>query len=410
MKKNMLAILTLLFATVTTASAFDLTVGTSASGTITFQVNGANVITANEGDAVTINIAPSSGYVVTSVTAEAYTSWNSARAASIDMLASVELTKSAENQYTFKMPRADVEVNATYEIQINTEAEEAKDETKYVSNVKLDMKLAEGETPTTVAGVTTIPVVIENIEIPAQTDATASAPKEITVIVSGTIQVGNNVFVVKEIKADAFKSSEPTAVVTKVVLPETEQPLKIAAGAMKPNGKVIEVETPLTLLDDYALMASLKENFLAKKISATVQAPNRYWSFSSGVDVQVPEGISVYRAFSENGTVRILPIDEANETKVVKANNGVLLSCDNGVGGNAYEIVAKPGGQKSGTTPATTDAASYAGNAMVPVIQATNYAAGGFYILKNNVFHTIAGNTSKVPACKAVFSLDKANQ
>ena len=88
----------------------------------------------------------------------------------------------------------------------------------------------------------------------------------------------------------------------------------------------------------------------------------------------------------------------------------MLLACDNGVGGNAYEIVANPGGQESGTVPATTDADSYAGNAMTPVIKAANFAASECYILKDNVFHTIAGNASKVPACKAVFSVAKGNR
>ena len=67
-----------------------------------------------------------------------------------------------------------------------------------------------------------------------------------------------------------------------------------------------------------------------------------------------------------------------------------------------------PGGQESGTKPATTDAKSYESNCLVPTIEATNYEAGQYLILKNNEFHSIAANASKVKACKAVFSKTKA--
>ena len=195
--------------------------------------------------------------------------------------------------------------------------------------------------------------------------------------------------------------------VTKVILPDTEEALTVEDGAMKPDGKPIDVQTPLALLDDYALMNAMKENYEANKVTAKATAPARFWTFSSGVDVLVPEGVTVYRAFNDNGNIRILPIEEANASGIIKANNGVLLSCDEMKGGKAYEFVANPSGPKSGTTPATTDACSYEGNSMVPVIEAKNYASGQYLILKNNEFHTIANNNSKVPACKAVFDINK---
>ena len=218
--------------------------------------------------------------------------------------------------------------------------------------------------------------------------------------------MGNNVFVVREIKADAFKTNDANVKVTKVILPDTEEPLTVEAGAMKPDGQPIDVQTPLALLDDYALMNTMKENYEANKVTAKATAPERFWTFSSGVDVVVPEGVTVYRAFNDNGNIRILPIDEANQSKIIKANNGVLLSCDEMKGGKAYEFVANPSGPKSGTKPATTDACSYEGNSMVPVIEGKNYATGQYLILKNNEFHTISAN-GKVPACKAVFDINK---
>ena len=370
-------------------------------GQVTFLVNGTSTETAAEGQTVTVSIAPDGGYIVTSVSNLCTTSWGGARAASMDMLNSVEMTKVNDNTYTFTMPRADVDVTVVYDIQIPTEADETKDESKDVPGVKLDMEPAGA--PETIGGITIIPVAVTAIEVPQQATQT-----EITVVVNATTQVGSNIFAVKEIKADAFKTTaESKAIVTKVVLPETAQPIDIEAGAMKPNGKPIDVETPLYLLDDYSLMASLKENYEAIKITSKATAPERFWTFSSGVDVQVPEGVTVYRAFTDGGTIRILPIDEANESKVIKANNGVLLSCNEMKGGKAYTFVANPSGPKSGTPVATTDANSYGNNNMEPVIESKNYASGQYLIVKNNEFHTIANNNSMVPACKAVFNKNK---
>ena len=405
--KKIFSILALALAAMTAsakvAESYKLTVGKSEKGTVMFLVNGSEVDAAAEGTTVTMEITPEGGYVVKEVTNSLYTDWNSARAAStIDITTSVEMKKVSDNRYTFTMPRACVEVNVEYDIEIPTPAEDKKDEEKEVTDVKMDMQPAEGEAPTTdpTTGITTIPVDITGVEVPQ------TAPQEIVIEVAASTQVGNNVFVVREIKADAFKTNDENVKVTKVILPDTEAPLTVEAGAMKPNGAPIDVQTPLALLDDYALMNTMKENYEAKKVTAKATAPARFWTFSSGVDVKVPEGVTVYRAFTQDGDIRILPIDEANQSKIIKANNGVLLSCDELKGGKAYEFVANPSGPKSGTKPATTDAKSYEGNSMVPVIEAKNYATGQYLIMKDNQFHTISAN-GKVPACKAVFDINK---
>lgn len=376
----------------------DATATADKHGQVTFLVNGTSTETAAEGQTVTVSIAPDGGYIVTSVSNLCTTSWGGARAASMDMLNSVEMTKVNDNTYTFTMPRADVDVTVVYDIQIPTPAEDPEDEKKEVTDVKMDMEPAGA--PEHVGEITIIPVSITGIEVPAM------APQEIAIEVAAQTQVGNNIFVVREIKADAFKTNDAGIKVTKVILPDTEEPLTVEAGAMKPNGQPIDVQTPLALLDDYALMNTMKENYEANKVTAKATAPARFWTFSSGVDVVVPEGVTVYRAFNDNGNIRILPIDEANQSKIIKANNGVLLSCNEMKGGKAYEFVANPSGPKSGTKPATTDACSYEGNSMVPVIETKNYATGQYLILKNNEFHTISAN-GKVPACKAVFDKNK---
>jgi hypothetical protein len=388
-----------------TASAeagFDLTVGKSEKGTVMFLVNGSEVKTAAEGTAVTMEITPEGGYVVKEVTNSLYTDWGGARAQAIDITTSVEMKKVTDNVYTFTMPRANVEVNVTYDIEIPTPAEDKKDEEKEVTDVKLDMQPAEGEQPQhdPETGITTIPVDITGIDVPE------TAPREIVVEVAASTQVGNNVFEVREIKADAFKTNDANVKVTKVILPDTEGALQIEAGAMKPDGAPIEVQTPLALLDDYALMQPLKDNFEGKLITATAQAPQRFWTFSSGVDVLVPEGVTVYRAFMQDDAIRTLPIEMANASGIIKANNGVILSCNSMTGGAEYTFVANPSGPKSGTTPATTDANSYEGNSMVPTIVGTNYPEERYLMMKDNEFHTMSAN-GEVPACKAVFDKEK---
>lgn len=407
--KKIFSILALALAAMTASAeaGFDLTVGKSEKGKIAFLVNGTEVKSAAEGAAVTMKITPDGGYVVKEVTNSLYTDWNSARAQAIDITTGVEMKllsvmKDAQGIYTytysFSMPRACVEVYAEYDIEIPTPAEDKKDEEKEVTDVKMDMEPAGA--PETVGEITTIPVSITGVEVPA------TAPQEIVIEVAAQTQVGNNIFKVREIKAGAFKTNDANVKVTKVILPDTKEPLTVEAGAMKPDGQPIDVQTPLALLDDYALMNTMKENYEAKKVTAKATAPERFWTFSSGVDVIVPEGVTVYRAFMQDGAIHTLPIEMANASGIIKANNGVLLSCDEMKGGKAYEFVANPSGPKSGTTPATTDACSYEGNSMVPTIVGKNYPVGRYLMMNENEFHTMSAN-GEVPACKAVFDTNK---
>ena len=309
---------------------------------------------------------------------------------------------------------------------VDVEATETGDEEKEVEDVTMVMKVAEDaadkvttetreiinpETGTKEeVQVTVIPIVLESINIPAGAETA-----EITVTVPNEIIDGNVLYKVTEIKADAFKKKEgDNTVVTKVILPETDEPLKIEEDALKPDGNLLDVVTPLQLLDDYSLDSNLKDNFEANKISAYVTAVNKYWSFSSGVDCVLPAGVTAYIATwdAEFKTPRIVPLEEEqlklkDGRRGIKANNGVLIA---GEKDNTYEIVASPGNQESGTKPATEDADSYEGNCLVPTIEAKNYEAGKYLILKNNMFHTIKSNASKVKACKAVFSMEKANK
>ena len=217
--KKIFSILALALAAMTAsakeAESYKLTVGESEKGKIAFLVGGSESETAAEGTAVTMEITPQGGYVVKEVTNSLYTDWNSARAQAIDITTSVEMKKVTDNVYTFTMPRANVEVNVTYDIEIPTPAEDKKDEEKEVTDVKLDMEPAGA--PQSVGEITIIPVSITGVEVPA------TAPQEIVVKVAAQTQVGNNVFLVREIKDNAFKTNDQNVKVTKVILPDTEE-------------------------------------------------------------------------------------------------------------------------------------------------------------------------------------------
>ena len=266
--------------------------------------------------------------------------------------------------------------------------------------------------------VTVVPVSLESIIIPQQVGASATDKQGLVVTVPAFVVSadGLTIYEVTAIKANAFVSNEPTATVTTVVLPDTEEPLTLEEGAMNTgNNDAMKVVSPLQHLDDYALDNALTKSYQALKVSAIVTPPNRYWSFSCGVDVVVPEGVNVYTCHVNNGKeVEIKQIEDNLLTvggkRIIMANNGVLVACTDGTGGNAYEIVANPGRQETGTKPATNDAKSYGlDNLLEPVIESKNYAASDYYVLVENEFHPILFNNSKVPACKAVLKYTGAS-
>ena len=182
--------------------------------------------------------------------------------------------------------------------------------------------------------------------------------------------------------------------VTDIYLPETDEPINIEAGALKiDDTHVATVHVPLPLLDDYANMPGLKDNFEADKIQAMAKAPNKYWTFSCGVDVKVPDGVKVYTCQLNNDKTAVVINELTDEVLggVIKANNGVLLSSATG----EFPFVV-------GHASAKEVGKSYENNLLEPVLKATNFASGEYYVLKDNEFHPILSNNSKVPVCKAV--------
>ena len=394
-----------------TASAktggYALTKAANAHGTTTIKVGDAEATEAEEDATVTVIVTPQEGYIVAAVSGRLYTTWGGAKTRGegvpVGQMIAATKVKDTENTYTFKMPASNVEVNVTYTEAIKAESKEADNEDKKVEGVTVTVTPSPTEEPKVEDGVLIIPVVVTGSNVPAnQSDITVIIPGE-TVSTDGKTKI-----VVTNIAADAFATDATTGTrVTTVVLPETEEPIDIADGAMKDDERLINVVTPLSMLDDYALMPALKDNYEASKISATATPKNKYWTFSSGVDCTLPDGVSAYIATYESGQIRIVALDEANTSKVIKANNGVLLACTNDKGGDNYTFTANPGNQVSGATIAKTDANSYEGNCLVPVIEGMHFD-GNYMILMGNQFFNINPNIdTKVPPCKAVLSKAK---
>ena len=228
-----------------------------------------------------------------------------------------------------------------------------------------------------------------------------------SVTIPTTFTSNGKTYTVVGISANAF-ANVPN--LTDVYLPDTEEPLEIAEDAIPAS---VTVHTTLAQLDDYALMPSLSESFKAGKIMTTVTAKNRYWTFSSGVDVYVPDGVSVYIVRErDNAAVTIVELSDNDLTvggqRIIKHNNGVLISSE----GNdtPYDLVACGRRMSSGSAISTDDFKDYGSmNCLDPVIVPTHYDTG-YYFLKNNEFYSIQEESEdvKVPAGKAVLYLRQA--
>ena len=245
-------------------------------------------------------------------------------------------------------------------------------------------------------------VVTDEDKKEVQIDGITASPNAGSVIIPSNIEG----YTVTSIASNTFADK---TFVTDIYMPDTEKPIKIDKDALKIDDEHIAwIHTPLALLDDYALMLELKQNFEALKVVATVTPVNKYWTLSCGVDLIMPDGLSIYICELKNGVeVQITEIKEdqfvIDGKHILKANNGVLVFCKNERGGDQYDLIANPGRQVSGMTPAIYDAKSYgSNNQLEPVIESKNYSPEGYYVLKNNEFYAIADDDSKVPACKAV--------
>lgn len=244
---------------------------------------------------------------------------------------------------------------------------------------------------------------IKGIKIPE-----TEKDKEINLTIPATCTVDGVTYTITEIAANALEDAENLC---NLYLPDTEEALTIGDNAIPAT---TTIHTSLALLDDYALMPSLGGNFSNDKVMTTVKAKNQYWTFSSGVDVYVPENITVF--IVQERTATTVAIVELTSTElnvsganVIKSNNGVLLY---GNSNTSYDVVACPRRMSSGTFISTNDYKDYGEeNCLEPVIEATHYEQD-YYVLKDNKFCSIKleGEEVKVPAGKAVLYLPAAVQ
>ena len=402
----MLTLLTLLGSTAWAFADQKVTIVSKANGTVT-----ADKQSAAEGQMVLLTVTPADGYrlkngallvekVATSNNGDSPVAHRSAAPA---VGAFVPVTRTSANTYTFMMPATDVEVWATFKekeagnaVSVEATTEEGSTE---VTGVTVAVTTGDGESDG---------AQIDEVVVPNElygTDIVVTIPSTVT------DSEGHEVAVTSVASNALYGQTN----VKEVVLPETDEPMTIEDGAFKiddnegDDHQIVSVQTPLSMLDDYALMSALSENYAAEKVKAIARAVHRYWTFSCGVDVKLPIDVTFYACRQlDEGSIEIVRIDE----DVIKANNGVLIACADDEG-NAYEMVASPNENlPSGSVPSTHNARSYEGNLLEPVIQSAHYGAGDHFVMANNAFYAIAEENSdaRIPACKAVLHLQENAQ
>lgn len=100
-----------------TASAYELTVGQNAHGTVKFIVDdNENATTANAGQTVTVSVSAGKGFKSNGMTARAYTNFESARTRGMQIQSwlTVNTKENTDSAYTFVMPEANVVLYASY--------------------------------------------------------------------------------------------------------------------------------------------------------------------------------------------------------------------------------------------------------------------------------------------------------
>lgn len=168
-----------------------------------------------------------------------------------------------------------------------------------------------------------------------------------------------------------------------------------------------EIESPVSLLGDYAVDEVIRENVEAGFVKAQATPPNKYWTFSCGVDIVLPENIKAYTCRIVNGETDIVELTNAqldadeDGKRVIPANNGVLLACPDNAESNAYDMVVQ---YNAGITAIATEDAKTWGdqNALVPVIRKAHYNPGDYYMLYHGKWVVLASDAEQVPAGKAL--------
>ena len=206
-------------------------------------------------------------------------------------------------------------------------------------------------------------------------------------------------------------STDANVLVTDVYMPETEEMLNVTAHAFRldpTESKKAFIHVTLHLLDDYALCAGLAAEHAAGKVMTTVTPTTQLWTFTSAVDVVVPENLTAnicsakgLEAVAVTAIIQTTATVDGVSRILVKANNGVLMK---GTANASYDLRAWPSEERpTGYTITEDDAKTYAGNELVPVINRKHFPPTDFYILYEDSFHELLPDDNTfVSACKAV--------
>jgi hypothetical protein len=298
------------------------------------------------------------------------------------------------------VPVEGYDVEGNTQTDVNTYTVKVTGKTNFTGTVTADFVIKDTEVPGTAAetesgeevdDVTMVLTVADRTEqtLNIENISEGSTSTEgIVVEIPATV----NGWKVKTVSANAMANLSN---VTDIYLPDTEEtPIEVADNALETADGMAVVHAPLQLLDNYAqLLPAHVSN--KKVVSDVTQTAKRFWSFSCGVNVELPEGLTANIVLANTETqVTSDPI----KGNVVKANNGVLLEGTQGV---EYQLTA---------LPATSVGNDYANNLMVPVVEKKHFAYGqGYYILKSGQFYAIANDAAEVPSCKAVMHIAGAS-
>ena len=205
-------------------------------------------------------------------------------------------------------------------------------------------------------------------------------------------------YTITTIDPDAVKGKTD---LTDIFLPDTKEPLDIKEGAFYINdNQTPAVHVTEELLNDYALIPALDKQLETANLVTELSSRNRYRTFACVVDVIIPEDLGVYTCHHESTSVRMTPLDNkelmVGGQRMIRAGNGVLLIC------------AKYGNEIRAKKPESQN--FYQGNELVAVTTDTHFAAGEYYVLKDNEFHVIdADDVSSVKAGHAVLPVKDKN-
>lgn len=279
------------------SNSFDLTVGESEHGTVTFTVDGTAATQAAKDDVVTVSVTPDDGYAAKDVTVRAYTSWEAAGAPrrAPSLLDEIEVTKNeTDGTWTFTMPEANVWVVATYTKNLQDAwIQTIADQTYTGEAIEPTVTVKDGETTLTLGTDYTV-AYSDNVETGTATVTVTgmgdySGTATATFIIRADKTALNTAITEAETYYNSISETNPDAA---AVLLEAINAAKTVQG--NADATQTEIETATTTLND--AVAAAKADVALKRITLVIPAK----SYVARVDADkrtietAVEGVSLY--------------------------------------------------------------------------------------------------------------------